>query len=462
MATRIRLSRVGRKKQASYRIVVAGSMHARSGRVTETIGRYNPRTYPAHIEVNEERALYWLRQDLRDGARHLVRRPGFALLAVGTLALGLATGTAVFTYVNAYQQPFPGADSRNLFQLFQGSEDAPFGPLSYPDYLDLSDAGQGLYEVAASRQPLFAASVRHETLTEVVFGQGVTGNFFPMVSVAMSLGRGLSPEDDLSSAPPTVIISHRYWGRRYGMDRGVLGRTILLNNRPHTIVGVAGPGFLGSTSAFRPDIWLPFSQFKRVYWARSDTEVNREAGSVVPYLRLADGVETDRVREALNVLGGRLDLEAPFADRTRRFQLEPATWIHPSVRRSELQTTRIMLIAATFLLLLACANVANLVLSAGTKRTQEMALRSAVGASRGRLVRQLLAENLLLSLVAGGLALVLAGPAANRLSSYFARPSVWGANVPREISIDLRVLAFGFLVAVVVGILTGILPALKA
>ncbi|MGD2122208.1 MAG: ADOP family duplicated permease [Gemmatimonadota bacterium] len=408
------------------------------------------------------RSLGWLGQDLGDGLRQLLRRPGFALMAAGTLALGLAASTAVFTYVNAYNQPFPGAETQRVFQLFQGTEEAPFGPISYPDYLDLRDAGGGLFETAATGQPLFAASVRHETLTEVVFGQGVTGNFFRLMRVNMSLGRGLSPEDDLSDAPPAVVISHRYWNRRYGGDPEVLGQTILLNNQPYTIVGVAGPEFVGSISAFRPEIWLPFFQFKRVYWARSDNEVNREAGVISPYLKISEGADLRQVRESLDVFGRRLDLEVPLENRTRRLQLEPATWIQPGVRQGEEPTSRIMLLAAAFLLLLACANVANLVLSAGTRRHAEMALRAAMGASRGRLIRQLLVENLLLSFLAGGLALILAGPAANRLSSYFARPSVWGVNVPREVSVDLRVLAFGFLVALGAGVLTGVLPALRA
>ncbi len=408
------------------------------------------------------RSLGWFGQDLGDGVRQLLRRPGFALMAAGTLALGLATSTAVFTYVNAYQKPFPGAETHGVYQLYQGTEEAPFGPISYPDYLDLIDAGEGLFETAATGQPLFAASVRHETLTEVVFGQGVTGDFFPLMRVGMGLGRGLSPGDDLPDAAPAVVISDQYWGRRYGRDPDVLGRTILLNNQPYTIVGVAGPEFVGSISAFRPQVWLPFSQFKRVYWARSDNEVNREAGVVSPYLKLSPGVDQGQVRESLDVFGRRLDLEVPLADRTRRLQLEPATWIHPSVRQGEEPTSRIMLLAAGFLLLLACANVANLVLSAGTKRHAEMAIRSAMGASRGRLIRQLLVENVLIALLAGGMALLLAGPAANRLSSYFARPSVWGVNVPREVSVDLRVLAFGFLAALLAGILTGVLPALRA
>jgi predicted permease len=418
----------------------------------------------SNVREKERRAnsLDWLGQDLRDGLRQFFKHPGFSLLAVGTLAIGLATSTAVFTYVNAYQKPFPGADSENVFQLFQGTEDVPFGPLSYPDFLDLIEAGEGMFEVAATGEPLFAASVRHEALTEVVFGQGVTGDFFPVMNVQMSLGRGLSRVDDEPGASPAVIISHKYWIARYGSDPEVLGRTLLLNNRPHTIVGVAGPEFQGALSAFRPDIWLPFSQFKPVYWARSDREVNREAGSVAPYLKLRGDVHRDQVKEALAVLAGRLDSEFPLEDRTRRYQMEPATWIHPSVRRAELPTTRLMLVAAACLLLLACANVANLVLSAGTRRRPEMALRSAMGASRGRLVRQLLAENLLLSSLAGVVALVLAGPAASRLSSYFARPSVWGTNVSREIDFDGRVFAFGCMAAILAALLTGILPALRS
>ncbi len=406
--------------------------------------------------------LDWLAQDFRDGVRQFFRRPGFSLLASATLAVGLATSTAVFTYVNAYRQPLPGADPENLYQLFQGTAEAPFGPLSYPDYLDLVESGEGRFEVAATGSPQFAATVRHENLTEVIFGEGVTGNFFSLLRAPMSLGRGLSPEDDDPAAPYATVISHRYWSRRYGQDPGILGSTILLNLQPHTIVGVMGPEYVGSMSAFRPDFWLPFSRFKAVYWARSDREVNREAGSVSPYLRIAEGQDFPEVQESLSVLAGRLDLEEPLTDRSRRLHLEPATWIHPMVRRAELPATRIMLIAAASLLLLACANVANLVLSAGARRRPEMALRSAMGASRWRLARQLLAENLLLSLVAGAIAMALAGPAATKLSSYFARPSVWGANVQREIAFDGRVVAFGCLAALLAALLTGVLPALRS
>ncbi len=404
----------------------------------------------------------WITRELRDGVRQMARRPGFTLLAVGTLALGLSGSTAVFSYVNAYSRPFPGADARGLHQLYLASEQTPFGALSFPDFRDLSGEWGGSHGVAGVGQSQFAASVRHDQLTEVGFGQAVTGSFFSLLRVEMALGRGLSPDDDRPGAPPAVVISHAYWVRRYGSQPEVLGRTLLLNNEPYTIVGVGGRAFVGSAAGFQPQFWLPFEQYMRVYWARSDTRVNREAAAVIPLVRLGAGESPEAARQEVAALAAGLDREAPLANRRRVFTLEPATWISPSTREAEAATTRIMILAAACLLLLACANVANLVLVTGARRQRELALRAAMGASRGRLVRQLLMESLQRSVLAGGVALAAAGPLSARLSSYFARPSVWGANVPREMGVDARVMAFALGVAVLAGIATGILPALRA
>jgi predicted permease len=379
-----------------------------------------------------------MRQDFRDGLRGLTRRPGFTLLAAGTLAMGLSTSAAVFTYVNAYARPFPGAGADDLHQVWFATQDAGVG------------------------QSSFAASVRRDQLTGIAFGEAVAGRFFSVLGVEMSAGRGFSRDDDRPGAPPTTVLSHAYWVSRYEADPDVLGRTILLNNESYTIVGVAGPDFLGSSVAFRPQFWLPFEQFLRVYRARTDTRENRATGAVIPIVRLSDGVSEADASGALQAFARDLDSRAPLSQRRRRFVLEPATWISPETRAAEASTTRIMMAAAGFLLMLACANVANLVLSAGARRHAEMAVRSAIGASRRRLVQQLLIESLLLSALAGAAALALAGPVAGRLSSYFARPSVWGANVSRDIVVDPRVMLFALAAAVVTGLATGLVPALRA
>jgi predicted permease len=406
--------------------------------------------------------LDWIGKDLKDGLRRLGRRPGFTVMAAGTLALGLTTSTAVFTYVNAYERLLPGANADNLHQIWFATEDAPWGAISIPDFEDLAELDGDELSVTAVGASFFLATVRHEQLAEVQSGEAVAGSFFSILDIEMSVGRGFLPGDDRPGAVPVAVISHDYWIRRYEADPDIAGRTILLNNEPYTIVGVAGPEFRGSSAARRPQFWVPLEQYLRVYRPGSAFRANREAGAVIPIVRLQDGVSLAVTEDRVEALVAGLEREVPLGDRARRFVLEPATWISPSARDAEAATTRILMAAAGFLLLLACANVANLVLSSGARRHSEIAIRGAMGASRGRLTQQLLTETLLLSVPAGIAALVLAGPLSGRLSSYFARPSVWGENVPRDIEVDPQVLLFAFMAAVVTAAGTGLLPALRA
>jgi predicted permease len=400
-------------------------------------------------------------QDLKLAFRGFVRRPLYRLVAVSIMALGLATAISVFTYVNAFHQPFPGADSHGLVQLFDSDADNPFLDISFLDYQDLATDARGFQGLAAV-QSYYAASVRHEEMTEVAFVEAVTGGYFDVLGVEMAQGRPLAALDDRLESEPAAVISYEWWQRRWSGDPGALGSTVYLNYRPFTIVGVASPAFVGSTSDSRPHVWIPIAHFRDRYTGWDRLAQNRDLPLVRVYGRLEAGETRDQAQAEIHRLAEGLDQAYPREAGPRHLHLEPATWIDPRARVAEGSRNRTIVFGAAGFLFLVCANVANLLLSVFSGRRREVALQAAIGASPGRLLRGLLAENLVLALLAGGLALALAAPVSARMGSYFARPSVWGANVPREFSLDLRVFGFALLASIVTGLLAGSVPAFRA
>lgn len=398
--------------------------------------------------------------DLRLFVRALRRRPACPLVAIAVLALGLSASLAVVTYINGFYQPFPGVDAGRLVRVFEAHEESPYLDVPYLDYRDYSTA-EGAFDGLAATQPFYAASVRLETVTEVAFLEAVSGDYFSVLGVETSLGRPLSVDDDRRGADPVAVLSHAWWQRSFGGDPAVLGTTIYLNFRPFTVVGVASPEFLGTASSFRPDVWIPFAPFQDRYTGWAAMAEDRDTPLVRVYGRLRPGAEEAQARAELQAVAGGLDEAYPRAKRPRRVHLGRATWIDPSARVSETPTLRLMMVAAVVFLLLACANVANLLLSLAAGRQRDLSVRAALGASPGRLFRQVLTESVLLSGVAGGIALLLAGPASARLGSYFARPSVWGANVSREATLDLSVVLFALGLSMGTGVVSGFMPALK-
>ncbi len=409
--------------------------------------------------------------DLHAAIRGLLRRPYYPIVAVTILALGLSASIAVFTYVNGFYQPFPGVDAKRLVRVFGVESEEPYQDVSYLDFLDLAEtgAGDGTFEGVAAVQPYYAASVRLENMTEVAFLEAVSGDYFSVLGIETGIGRGLAAEDDRPGADPVAVISHEWWQRSFSAKESVIGSTIYLNYRPFTVVGVASPSFLGSASDFRPNVWIPIAPFRDRYtgWARRAE--NRDMPLVRVYARLGAGGSEQQARSELAGLAAGLDElhpraapeEGDAARTARRFDLDAATWIDPRSRVEEWSTVRLMSAAAAGLLLLVCANVANLLLSVAVRRQREMSVRAALGASPGRLVRQVMIENVLLSGLAGVVALFLAGPASRRLGAYFARPSVWGENVAREATVDFSVIAFALGIAFVTGVVAGLLPAFR-
>jgi len=399
--------------------------------------------------------------DLGSAFRHLRRRPLATGVSVSILTIGLTASVAVFTYVEAYSRPFPGVDAHGLVRICEVRDDDPYGPLSVPDFDDYSAAATGAIDGLAAAQSAFAASVRLEAMTDVVFGQAVSGRYFDVVGIQMTAGRGLAPDDDRPGAQPVAVISYRWWRRRFGGDLAVLGHTVHLNSKPFTVVGVTSPAFLGTTSSFRPDIWIPTEPFKVTYTGWAERSRDRNARMVRVYGRLGPGARAEQAAAELASLARGLDEAYPDRDVARQLRVDAATWIDPRARADEAPTTRLMIAAAIGLLLLVCANVANLLLGLASGRRREMAVRAALGASPRRLARQVLLETAVLALPAGVVSLLLSGSVAARLGSYFARPSVWGANVTREVVVDLRVLGFAFAVSVLTALIAGALPSLQ-
>ncbi|MCG6957255.1 MAG: ADOP family duplicated permease [Gemmatimonadetes bacterium] len=401
--------------------------------------------------------------ELRDAGRALLRRPLYSILATLILALGLAASLAVFTYFNGFYQPFPGVDPKGLVQAFDGSDENPYGIFSYLDYLDYAKEATAGFSSMAAVSNGYAASVWHEESTEVAFLEAVSGSYFPTLDVEMSVGRGLGPGDDIPGADPAAVISYAWFQRQWHGDPSVVGSIVLFNSRPYTVVGVAAPSFRGSLSDIQPDAWLPFAPFATRYTSWATASEQREAPLVRILGRLRDGVDRRQAAAELSRVAAGLDEIVPReSTRPRRPSLAPATWIDPATRVQESDTVRMMMAAAAGFLLLVCANVGNLLLAMSAGRRREMALRAALGAPRGRLLRQVLLESLVLATAAGGVALALAAPMALRLGSYFARPSVWGENAARQMTLDARVVWVALGVSVVTAALAGLFPALAA
>jgi predicted permease len=409
--------------------------------------------------ARDARGLRWLDdlgQDLRYAFRTLRRSPVFVVTAVLTIALGTGATTAVFSGINALLlRPLSVHEPERLVDVVEESGNVESGNFSYPGYLELS---RGMAAVDLALWNVGKYSLRTGEGAVPVSGAVVTGNYFQLLGVRPARGRYLTPSDDDAASPhPVVVLSHGAWVRRFGADEGVIGRTLFLNAHPVTVVGVAREGFTGTMRGVSPELWLPLTLDPRLKEMPLLLQ-ERRFGSYSLLGRLAPGVSRSRAEAALTLRAGQIAAEE-HADQPVRIRLHPTTGLPIGSRGAVFGFLALLLAAAALVLLIASVNVAGVLLARAAARRREIAIRLAVGAGRGRLVRQLLTESGVLFLLGGGAGVLLA-LWATRL--FLAMPLPIAVPVVLDLSLDGRVLGFALGVSLLTGIVFGLAPALQA
>jgi putative ABC transport system permease protein len=404
-------------------------------------------------DVKRHRPLETLWQDVRFGARVLLRNPGFALLAVLTLALGIGANTAIFSVVyGVLLRPLPYQQGGQLVVLRQQA------PLARNNNLGFSV--KEINDYRAQNQTL-ADLAEHHSMAFTLFGGPeperiqaavVSANFFDLMGVTPMLGRTFAPSDEGHGAEAVLILSHQYWQRSQKGDPNIVGRVFRMNDRPHTVVGVLPPlpQYPNENDVYMPTSACPTRSSERFI-------ANRNARMMSVFGRLKAGVSEPQALADLSTVAGRMKETNPDAYPANLGFSFALSSLHKELTQRAQPTFLVLLCTAGLVLLLACANTANLTLARLMRRERELAVRAALGASRGRLIRQLLTESTLLALLGGVLGVLLAGWSLKLLVGFAARFTPRAA----EISLDNTVLLFTLVVAVGTGLIFGLLPALS-
>jgi predicted permease len=400
--------------------------------------------------------------DLRFAIRTLAKSPGFALIAIVSLALGIGANTAMFSYVDAVLlRPLPVPESGRIVEVDSTAPDTRLGRISYPDYLAFETRTKTL-ESLACYDFFFAGIAAHPNqLPRYSLNAGVSGNFFGGLRIQPVLGRGFRPDEDAVEGRDAVaVISYAMWNREFARDATVLGRQVRVNGTPFSIVGVAPEAFTGPQAYINPDVYIPMHVYRQASVdASADYLTSRKNRSAVLLGRLRPGVSAAQAQAELRTIAR--DLATQYPDTNRDRSVTVLDYVKARFENSPTDATlSLLLLGITGLvLLIACANVANLLLGRGTARAREIAIRMAVGASRWALVRQLLTESLLLAL-AGGLAGIGVGYLGVRFLQAIPVPSDFPITLGMQM--DRRLLVFSVLVSLATGVVFGLVPALRA
>src|SRR5262244_2356221 len=391
-------------------------------------------------DMRRVRLIEELMQDLRYGLRTLRKSPGFTAVAALSLALGIGANTAIFSLVNTVLlRPLPVETPERLVSLNNASEkDHSVDPaFSYLNYRDLRDRNNVLDGLIAYR--IAPISLSHDGISERAWGYLATGNYFDVLGVKPSLGRLRTPEDDKApGAHPVMVISHDCWQKRFAGDPNVVGRGVLVNARSFTIIGVAPRGFYGTEIGYVAEMWFPIMMLDQIIKWGNDLW-DRSGRSYMAQGRLKSGVSMAQAEASLKTVMAQLTREYPNDNDGGTILLSPPGLFGSYFRGPVVSFAGVLMIAAGFVLLLACLNLANLLLARAMERRTEIAIRLAIGAGRMRIVRQLLTESLLLAFVGGAIGLSLAYWLVDAVMAF--KPP-FDFPIPSALHIDHRVLIF--------------------
>jgi putative ABC transport system permease protein len=390
-----------------------------------------------------------LMQDIRYGARMLIKSPGLTLIAVLSLALGIGANTSIFSLVNAtFLRQLPVVEPQRLIFVFSGTRNSPWGTVSYPNYVDYRDKNT-VFDGLATYGSITVSLGKGDS-PEQINGLIVSGNYFEVLGIGAAVGRIISPEEDkIPNAHPVAVISHRLWQQRFGERRDIIGQELALNGHRFTIIGVTPAGFEGAAILETNDIYVPMMMQALVRPPRAgfSGELNpdllqRRGPSWLQMLgRLKQGMTIEQAQAGIAAIASQLEQAYPNENRGRVATLFPVSKIDPRGYRPLLSAAVLLMAVVGMVLLIACANVANLLLARASVRRREMAVRLALGASRARLVRHLLTESLLLALLGGAAGLLLAVWTIELLKATPPPSGMFSFNL--DFSLDGRVLILG-------------------
>jgi len=411
-------------------------------------------------------------KDARYAARLLVKHPGFTAVAVLSLGLGIGVNTTIFSIVNAVLlRPLPVERPGELVEIYtHGGAEFPFSTTSYPDYLDLCEQTADAFSGVVAHS-MMLTYLRTEAGARPLLGAVVSGNFFDVLGVRPALGRAFLPEEDrVEGERPVTVVGHGFWQRELGGDPAAVGRTVRINRRDYTIVGVAPESFTGTVPGLSPELWIPMAMAEEVQPAGiedvdpspGDTRIQRRATRwLFVKARRKPGVSFEQARARVETVMARLEAQYPDTNENRPAHVLPASDVrlHPMIDGTLGPMAAALLGMVGLVLLVACANVANMLLARANARRREIAVRLALGAGRGRLVRQLLTESLLLASTGAAVGLLLTAW-STRVLATMPLP----VPVPLELDFgqDARVLVFTAAIALATAVVFGLAPALRA